>query len=386
MSELIDHESDDSPTRPGAFARLTRNVRRGVFALVILFLLYNMLVHGSQGTPFGKQPGEIQKFGETKKPQPEPEAQPEPEELATPEEPETHPEPQVTEKTTETTIIKQPAPQAAEERPAAPSPQDTQRMEELERKLAEQEARLAAVTAQMEGLLNMRGELETTVGAQQQRLASLTLMGQLRDALARGESFRPIVEELRDLHHQNAKISTLLVQLSGAASAGVETLPALQQNFPPLIVAVLEQQAGGGFAANLKKLVRIRRVGEKQPGMDDESILARAEAQLAQGRLEDTLKTLNAISQPSRSILAPWLKSARDHVTAHDAANELQRLLIAPARETAPEQAAEAAPQPEAAKPEETQPAPDAAKAEEEKPAADKPEAAAAAPVTPEAE
>lgn len=352
MSDLLQPEEDDTPEpRRGVVSSVVSSIRRLAFLLVALFLLYNILMHGNNGgLPFGKQPSEFGRPAEPKPapaapqaaPAPQPAPEPPPEERHAAPGPAANPEPMP-----EASPPEVPAPQPAAE-------PEKHRLAELEHRFAEQEARLAAVTAQMEQLLQSRGQLENAMGMQQQRLASITLMGQLRQSLDRGESFRGIVEELRGLNGDHPKIGRLLVQLSGASSSGVLPLPALQQQFRPLLEDILQQQAGSGFSANLKKLVRIRKVGERQAGMDDESILARAEAQLAQGRLADTLKTLDALSQQGKTVLAPWLKSARDHLNAHEAADEIQRLLIQPAPE-----------------PEEAKPAPEEkpARVDEKKPA-----------------
>ncbi|NCY24747.1 MAG: hypothetical protein EBX37_07730, partial [Alphaproteobacteria bacterium] len=190
MNDAADDETDDSPASPGVLRRLTNTVRRIVFAIVALYLVYTLLTQGSHGTPFGKQASDMKSFGETPKEKPTP--QPEPEKPAAETPAAAIPEPVAEERTAEKAAPA--ATPAAPPAAPAPSPEavhEAQRVAELERKLAEQDARLAGVTAQLEELMQSRGQMESFVNAQQRRLAALTLLGQLREALSRGEAFRP---------------------------------------------------------------------------------------------------------------------------------------------------------------------------------------------------
>lgn len=213
--------------------------------------------------------------------------------------------------------------------PAAQESKDSAqraRLAELEEKLAQQSDKLEALSDQLAQFEQKRQASTRLIDEQNRSLASLSLLVQLRQALLRGDGFRSEVEALRELNNTNAKANAILVQLSGVATGGVYTLSHLQNDFRITLEYTLQQLAGNSFTANLKKLVRIRRVGEQQNGNDDESVMARAEAQLERGEVSTALKTLDALSPESKKLFSPWQKAARDYQSTLSAVEELQRL------------------------------------------------------------
>lgn len=214
---------------------------------------------------------------------------------------------------------------AASPKPAGPSV-DNEQVARLEQKLKQQEEALSALKAQLS---------EVRAGATRQ-LSALTVLGQLKDAIVRGEPFAAQLEQMNQLTRDKAKAQELLAQLKPDAETGAITLPKLQGQFTiALPKALAAGQQGNPLMQNLQSLILIRKVGE-QPGSDDESILARAEARLKRGDVDATCKELAALSPPAATAFAPWVGNAQTFLHIRNSIEALQLALIDDKPEPAP--------------------------------------------------
>lgn len=216
----------------------------------------------------------------------------------------------------------------------------------LEQKLADQQKTIDSLSQQLRDVAALREKIETTQTRSNDRIATITLFSQLRDAAAHGEPFKPQLDQLLELNKNDAKVNALLIQLLPAAPTGITSPEELQKQFATSLAAILGRDNGDSFATNLKKLIRIRKIGANQPGMDDESILARAEAAVNAKEFAPALKTLEALSPEAKKLINPWIHHTQEYINTQNTLASLQLALANPAPITAPP----AAP-PEPAKP-----------------------------------
>jgi len=157
----------------------------------------------------------------------------------------------------------------------------------------------------------------------------LLAAGQLRDAVDRGD---PYVTELAAARHLAvAEETESLDALAPWAAAGVARADSLIESFPALADRV-ERAAtlpvGDGFwstlATRLSTIVSVRRIDGHGGGVA--AILARAEAKVKIGRLDQALDELSGLDGRAAAEATPWIQSATARSTADRALSRLSAL------------------------------------------------------------
>ena len=114
----------------------------------------------------------------------------------------------------------------------------------------------------------------------------------LREALATGRPFAAIKDALVA---ESTGWVEKLAPVSAFAATGVPTLDGLKMQFKSAIAPALRPQTEEkNLVANLKSLVKIRKVGSEQKGADDDAVIARAEAKLNAGDVAAALAELQS--------------------------------------------------------------------------------------------
>ncbi len=207
----------------------------------------------------------------------------------------------------------------------------------LEQKIADQEKTIAALNEELQTVAALRDKMDAMESRSSQRLASITLFGQLRDSARRGETFKPILDQLLELNKANPQANALLMQLLPVAATGLHSMEELQGQFDAALDFALERESGTGFGSNMKKLIRIRKIGEQQSGTDDESVLARAEASVNAQDLRTAIKETEALSPEGKKSMANWVRMAQEYVNTQGTIATLQLALAQPASAAEPQ-------------------------------------------------
>jgi len=204
-----------------------------------------------------------------------------------------------------------------EEAQAAPKPAETPdtRVDELSQKMTSQEGLLA--------------EMKKTVDDSTRQLGAMVAFDQLKTAAISGENFRDPLRRLTALTQGRGDIVPLLAKLTPYAENGLTTLEKLQLSFEAAVPRALEPGASS-WGSTMHSLIRVRKVGEEQQGMDDESVIARAEASLVRGNLGTAVKELAQLSPPATNAMAAWNAQAKQYAEAQDALAALQFALLSP--------------------------------------------------------
>lgn len=193
----------------------------------------------------------------------------------------------------------------------------------LEEKIAVQEKTITALSEQVQSIAALREEISAIETRSSQKLASFTLFSQLRETANQGKNFKSTLDQLLELNKTNPRTNALLIQLLPVATTGLHSMEELQKQFTAALDAFLQRDTGNTFTHNLRKLIRIRKIGE-QTGTDDESILARAEKSLTAQDLQATLKTLDTLTPEGKKSMAAWVRSAQEYINAQSTITALQ--------------------------------------------------------------
>jgi uroporphyrinogen-III synthase len=216
--------------------------------------------------------------------------------------------------------------------PAIPSASLAPLVERVERLEAEAEALRRAMPA--EGtVLHLAERVDAAekavrdIGAQHASAQALLLViGQLRDAVDRGD---PFPMELRAARRVAApEDDAALTALSSGAESGIPRKDRLAAMFPSLADDILraaraDNQAGFWRRAvgRLSQVVSLRRIDGQ--GNGPEAVLGRAEAQLADGRLNEAVRQLAGLQGPAAEAATPWVGAAEQRLAADRALSEL---------------------------------------------------------------
>jgi hypothetical protein len=150
----------------------------------------------------------------------------------------------------------------------------------------------------------------------------------MKETASRGEPFESEHRQMVALIRDPAQ-SGLLALLQPFARSGIPTLAMLQNQFEKLMPNALSPaQKGNSFASSLKSLIRIRKEGEYQQGLDDESVLARAEAKLKRGEIGAAIKEIQALSPPVADVFSQWSRDAKNSMEGRNALDSLQIALL----------------------------------------------------------
>jgi len=207
--------------------------------------------------------------------------------------------------------------------PTTPAP-EPDRIAHLEALVQEQAKTLDALKAQLAEL--QQAESDATESSQQ--LALFSSLSLLKESIHSGEPFTAPLQHLYALVPTDAKnhdaIIAALDQLKPYAEKGVPTYEQLQTQFDEHLKKALAPQDDHSWMHSLQSLIRIRKVGEQQPGDDDEAILARAEAKLSRHDISGAVKETEGLSKPAASAMQPWTQNANAFIASFSALDALQ--------------------------------------------------------------
>ncbi len=204
--------------------------------------------------------------------------------------------------------------------------------------IADQVAKLDAMLKALDAALDQLGP---KVDQMQARVAALEAKKDDPDAAARAalglalanlaraaESAGPFKSELDAVAAFLPK-EPELAALAPAAGTGVPTEASLKERFPAMVQSVLDAEARAKsdglfarFAANMRKLVTVRRTGEIA-GDDTEAVLARMEERLKLDNLAEAVAVAKSLKGPAADAAAPWLKDANARVATEQMLRDL---------------------------------------------------------------
>lgn len=166
--------------------------------------------------------------------------------------------------------------------------------------------------------------------------ALLLTIGQLRDAVDRGDHFSAELAAARQL--AAGSDATLLDGFAAGAETGIQRRDQLLRDFKPLSEKLLQQEADAeepGFwhavIRHLRKVVSFRRMDGQ--GNDAEAVLARADEAFRNDDWDKAVDDLRALPGPYLATAGDWLAQARLRLAADRA---LSQLAAAAAARTAP--------------------------------------------------
>ncbi len=173
---------------------------------------------------------------------------------------------------------------------------------------AEAAAREQAAAEEADAL---RAEAEAAAAAAAREAA----ISRIRAAIENGE---PYADDL-------AALGTAVPEaLAAAAEAGVPSLVALSEAYPPAarqaLDASIRATMGDGALDRVAAFLRVQtgaRSLEPRPGDDPDAVLSRAEAALRAADIETALTELAALPEAGQAAMADWIDAAR---TRHEAA------------------------------------------------------------------
>ena len=156
--------------------------------------------------------------------------------------------------------------------------------------------------------------------------ALLLAVGQLRDAVNRGDSYEI---ELRVARRLTAgEDATDLDALAAYAATGIPRREALLALVPTLAADCLRASVappeGDLWQRSLNQLAalfRLRRIDGK--GSDPQAVIARAESQAKDGDLAKAAAEISALEGDAGRLAAPWLANAKARVAADKALSQL---------------------------------------------------------------
>lgn len=202
---------------------------------------------------------------------------------------------------------------------AAKEPPDTVK---LENQIADLKRSIPA-----EGLiLHLTERVDALAQAQAAGQALLLTVGQLREAVDRGDSFTAELAATRRLAQGDE--TTMLDAFADGASTGIPRRDQLLRDFKPLSDQLLqkESEVGGtgpwqAIVSHLRKIISLRRMDGK--GNDAEAVLARTDSAFKQGDWDKAIEDMRALPGPFEAIADDWIRGARLRLAADRALSQL---------------------------------------------------------------
>ena len=198
--------------------------------------------------------------------------------------------------------------------------------EEMNARQTDLQAMTESALAELQATRAEAQEIEETAVQSARNATARASLARVQAALETGAPLGAAVGDLEDALGQSAP-----GPLIDIAEDGAPTLGALQADFPAAARAALRaaRDSGdgpGGFAGFLRNQFDVRST-TPQEGDGADAVLSRAEAALKDGRLNDTLAELSALSEPARAAMSDWLAEAEARAAAIDAADRLATTL-----------------------------------------------------------
>jgi hypothetical protein len=228
-------------------------------------------------------------------------------------------------------------------------------MSSLDAKVVELAPRLEALAPRLDALDEQVAALPKS-NEQQQAVALIVGVGELRSALASDKSFAAELSTLNDLAHSDEalrpRLKPIVDRLAPLAESGVPTLSQLAAAFPATEIARAgEAELAGeitddnwlkrfwrGLGHSISEVITVRPTGPDVEGDDTLARLARAEAKLGEGDLAAAVAEVKALTGLAAETAAEWLAQAEARLAIEDAAAQLADIST---RELAPRTTAE---------------------------------------------
>jgi hypothetical protein len=203
---------------------------------------------------------------------------------------------------------------------------------------------------QVKSVESLKARLLEMQAGNARQLTSVTAFSIMKEAAMRGEPFEYEFRQVAALAN-NPQQKAHLAALEPYAEKGIGNMQELKSQFDSTLPkALAPERKAHSLATSLSSLIQIRREGEQQQGMDDESVLARAEAKIHRDEVAAAIKEMKALSPPAADVFSGWLQKAQFYMDGRNALDALQLALLkgkAPAMpKAAPEAPAKAAEKP----------------------------------------
>ncbi len=200
---------------------------------------------------------------------------------------------------------------------------------QLERRIASMEAKISGMSQELNELRAIRKEyselMEATMQLAEQAGSDtapqdnvLVRLYQLEKQALAGQPFKDVLDDLLLDAHLPPDAHRKLQRLRYVAMDGViaekDFTPAFEQAMETYLSGQAPASAAGKEAGtwetvkrNLSSLVTVRKVGSGHTGKDDASIIARAEAHMADGYYNEAYGELETLSDDTRAYFEPWM-------------------------------------------------------------------------------
>lgn len=239
----------------------------------------------------------------------------------------------------------------------AADPELAPRLEQLEKSAAEAAAQAEQLRALREAqggaanevarLSDRLGKVEDRIGKLEQAAATLqageqrglqvsratalvVAAARLRQALESGAPYAGELSALAPLAEGNEAAAAALKTLEPQAATGIPSLPALRAGFADMARLAVAADTGAAepdwidqALGRLKQIVSVRRTGADVPGDSAEAVIARAEAELAAGRLAAAVDGIARLGGRPAEAASAWLAQARTRLAAIEAVDRL---------------------------------------------------------------
>lgn len=218
--------------------------------------------------------------------------------------------------------------------------------EQLSQQLAQTRESLAALqkgSADAATVLRLTDRVEaaeTAVRQAQSRANTaqslLLAVGQLRDAVNRGDSFDAELRAVRAIAEGDAEVRQSLDALAALGDKPIATRVALAASFATLSGQIVRAELGPGgdnwwrqTVQRLASVITIRRTEGEVAGDSTAATVARAEAALDKGDLAAAVQELSALQGPAAAAAAEWLAQAQARLAAEAALSDLTAHAVA---------------------------------------------------------
>lgn len=192
-------------------------------------------------------------------------------------------------------------------------------------------AQASSVLALADRVAAVEGAIQQAMARQDQALAFLLAVGQLRAAVDEGRPFADELKTVRAVAPATIDVETLTSGFATQAASGVATTVQLQQDFAARAGAIIRAGALPNETADwwsrtmdrMMSLVSIRRTDGDAVGSSPAAVVSRAEALLKQGALSGAIAELAALDGQAATAAQPWLTAAKARLAATSGLSDL---------------------------------------------------------------
>ena len=187
-------------------------------------------------------------------------------------------------------------------------------------------------------MLRLTEKVDALARAEAAGQALLLTVGQLREAVDRGDRFAAELAAARRLAQGDETV--MLDAFAAGAETGIPRRDQLLRDFQPLSEKLLQHESeveSSGFwqaiIAHVRKVISLRRMDGK--GNDAEAVLGRTEAAFRQGDWDKAVDDMRALPGPFEAMADDWIKGARLRLAAD---RDLSQLAASAAARSNPRQ------------------------------------------------